>query len=124
MLFYIFETQVSNYYKFGTTTHDLSIKRLKQYRGLNKPSKVITVYTVDDGYQEERRFKSFLYDSNVEIVLGNEFFEYKSNINDLIHKFRSDCISNFLTFYTGDLNNEAPTVKMTDLFARLSVTLC
>ena len=90
MLFYVFETQTKNIYKFGTTKHNLSIKRLQSYNGLNIPKRVITVYTVNNGYHEEKKFKTFLKDLNIDIVCGNEFFEYQHNIDKLVANFKCD----------------------------------
>ena len=106
MLFYLFQTQVNNIYKFGMTKQNLSIKRLNDYYGLNIPKKVITVYSVANGFEEEQKFKSFLNDHNVKISFGKEFFEY----NDML-------LLKYKLFCCGKNETELPqTSQITDIF--------
>ena len=91
MLFYLFQTQVDNIYKFGTTKYDLSIQRLKQYCGLNSPKKIITIYSVVNGFDEESSFKSFLQEYGVKIIFGNDFFEYNEDIESLLMNYKVNC---------------------------------
>ena len=88
MLFYIFETQVPHNYKFGTTKQDIGNDRLKQYTGLNKPKRIITTYTVENGFEEEKKFKAFLEANNINSIVGREYFFYQANIDKLIYKFK------------------------------------
>ena len=91
MLFYLFQTQVSNIYKFGMTKHNLSIQRLNDYYGLNIPKKIITIYSVVNGFEEEQKFKSFLNEHNVKISFGKAFFEYNNDIDMLLLKYKLNC---------------------------------
>ena len=88
MLFYVFETHGKNIYKFGMSKKQLSIDRLCQYEGINKPKRIITLYNVSNGFEEEGDFKSFLTTHNIPIIAGREYFKYEGNIVVLISKYR------------------------------------
>ena len=105
MIFYVFETRAENIYKFGMSNKQLRIDRLRQYDGINKPKRIITLYNVSDGLEEEENFKGFLSLNNVPIVSGREFFKYKGNINVLISKYRLGCEGIKLNIQTNSNHN-------------------
>ena len=87
-IFYLFETQVSNGYKFGMTSRTWE-DRKKGYSGFNTPSKVITTYQIDSGSLEEHYFKMFLKIRNIPIVYGDEFFKFEGGIDILLLDFKN-----------------------------------
>ena len=88
MIFYVFETHSENIYKFGMSKKQLCIDRLRQYSGINKPKRIITLYNVSNGFEEEDDFKSFLTTNNISIITGREYFKYEGNINVLMAQYR------------------------------------
>ena len=86
--FYIFETQVKNHYKYGMTKQSNPYNRINQYSGLNKCSKLITMYSVQNGREEECKFFNFLNIKNIHIFSGKEFFYYENDINYLLNLFK------------------------------------
>ena len=90
--FYIFETMIKNHYKYGMTDKPNPYNRIKQYSGLNKCNKLITMYSVVNGRCEEDEFKKFLNILNIHIFSGKEFFYYDKEINNLLKQFKfNDC---------------------------------
>ena len=87
--FYIFETKVKSHYKYGMTEKQNPYDRIKRYSGLNKCSRLVTMYSVDDGRKEEKNFFNFLKLMNIDIFSGKEFFFYTGDIETLILKYKS-----------------------------------
>lgn len=87
-LFYLFETYVSNIYKFGYTTKNIK-DRIKSYHGVSKPKRIIGYFNIIDGILFECFWKSFLKRKNIKIDVrfGNEYFEYEGDINILYNEF-------------------------------------
>ena len=85
--FYLFELQTKYHYKFGMTRKHDPLERINQYTGLNKPSRIIKVYTVEDGCLEQNRFYEFLKQNNIAIFSGKEFFYYDRDIDTLLESY-------------------------------------
>ena len=88
--FYIFELQMKYHFKFGMTKKNDHFERLKQYTGLNKPSRIVKIFAVDNGILEEDKFYEFLKQNNVLFFSDKEFFYYDRDINELIQKYNEN----------------------------------
>ena len=78
--FYIFETYVSQVFKFGYTKQDLK-SRMKAYTGVSKPKRHILTIDTANGLLMESFFKCFLKSKNIKFDkrFGREYFIFDSN---------------------------------------------